>query len=267
MKGGDVQTSFNQFRIYRRCIFFACLFLLFTGGISEARIFFYPGDAFFHSIVTAESRLQLARWRAGPVRLRYEPPASPPVALGAHLGFAFIDINGWNTDLNGRLVSGFRMCDADDVVDEQPSKIHFFIYGDDFDCRRFRIGLKYNESWMDPVENGISPDTKSQIAVDGMYSPFCKSKEMIVEDWLHAKDVGSLDATLPQAVKWKQLGKYIDAPVTINADKCRFRLVKESELQRVIKRKSGARFVEISGSDVTVLIWKDGGWTAGKDEQ
>jgi hypothetical protein len=258
----DVNTSFYAGKIYQRCVYLACLPLLFSTGVSEARVFFYPGDAFFHAVITREDPTQITDWANGPLKLRYEPPISSPPSLGAHLGFPSANVNHWSVTLSTNLKSGFSLCELDKPKESEPAKVHLFIYNQDFDPKKFHIGLKYNESWNEPVENGVFPSigASDPIVFESMYAPFSSSKKMIVEDWLHSRTVDPLAAELPTDVKWKQVGKLMTEPVSIDAEKCVFILVNDDLLERVIQRKAKARFVRVSRTEATLFKWQNGGW-------
>lgn len=257
-----MNTSFNADRTYQRYVLLTCLSFLLTNGMLEARVFFYPGDAFFHAAISSEGQVEITNWTGGPIKLRYEPPVSSPPSLGAHLGFPSAEINHWSGALSASLKAGFSLCDLDKPKDSEPSKIHLFVYNQDFDPKKFHIGLKYNESWNEPVENDIFPSFggSDPIATESMYTPFSSSKKMIVEDWLHSRTVDPLAAELPADVNWKRIGKLVTESISIDAEKCVFILINDILLERVIQRKAKARFVKVSKTEARLFEWNNGGW-------
>lgn len=242
----------------------AATFLAVYLSEATAGVYFTPGDAFFHASTTTDAFAKVVKRHDGFVTLRYDPPESPPPTLGADLGFHSLKV------ING----GQRMCDEISAAvsrlvagSEEPEKgvVDIFIYNKSFNPKTSHIGLKYNETWVEPVHNAIFANGdqvggQATIVSSSVYSPFATSKKMVVEDWLNAARVEELAVTVPKDVVWRRFGRPLNEVVEIDFDKCMILLVRRKDLQNVIERHNNATFLRLMDGETVQFRRQDGSW-------
>ncbi|MEI8018454.1 MAG: hypothetical protein WCH39_09640 [Schlesneria sp.] len=231
---------------------FCCVFL--RSDLAFGRVYFLPGDAFFHIEIDDAAVKALSEWKQGPMMMWYGPPASSAPALGISAGFVKCELNGCDADLVDRLIR------IQNTVREQVGKrlgkrqkdnaqrdsVHCFIYDAKFEYRRFRLGLKYSERWKSSFKIDAFMSKGREARLSSLYKPFDESPEMIVEDWFNHDQCPQIPVTLPPDVEWELLGRPLKEAVGIDVDNVYFVVVAKSELARVIRRRKGAWFYEVS---------------------
>ena len=252
------------------------LHLAGTAG-HAANTYFMPGDAFFHSRLTEDVIDDLVNGN-GAATFRYDRPG--PSTFSGYAGFPNLTIEGldpesrkWLKALYERLrmqypqhirVTKIEVGDRIDVVAKEINGFHLLIYGRDFDVRRFRIGLKYNEEWHSPPPTAVGPTLF--LGPVRSYDPFVKSYEAVVEDWKSASDVPGLPVELPKDALWARHGPKIEAPVTARAEDVRFLVFPAGSLDAHFRRRNTEEFWEVTPSGIKAYTWKRGELISGEWE-
>jgi hypothetical protein len=80
-----------------------------------------------------------------------------------------------------------------EVRDVEINPFLLLVYKKSFDVRKFKVGLKYNENWMNPVKvQRLMAAGVDYVRVDPPYSPIFDVAGAVEEDWRNAKRVEPL---------------------------------------------------------------------------
>ncbi|MCH2174782.1 MAG: hypothetical protein MK193_03545 [Lentisphaeria bacterium] len=136
--------------------FFSFLFISFS--LFGADVYFLPGDAFFHTRLTAKT-IQKLKENKDKI-LTYEKPNEFSMDCGT-AGFYQLQLIGNADQLIANLEKTYEKLRAygREFVEEidyntdkkiliETNGLNLFIYNKDFDFTQFMVGLKYNENWV-----------------------------------------------------------------------------------------------------------------------
>ncbi|MCH2183514.1 MAG: hypothetical protein MK108_16060 [Mariniblastus sp.] len=171
--------------------------------------YFIAGDAFFYFEI---DRAEWEELKSGQLtKLEYDRPPHLSSAFCGYAGHSHLDIGSQSPELRDRLLAAIttmkqtypsNVVQIDnpygtdpEKVDTEGNKIRVFVYNKDFDFSKYRIGLKYNETW--PEMAAELGHTKKHFKVDF----FVDTPRGITESWRMSKDVPPLDADLPPIVR------------------------------------------------------------------
>lgn len=164
-------------------LLFASLMASFAISSSDAaNISFVPGDAFFHAELAPREIADLFS-SAGTVRLDYAPPSHEVPNFGGFLGLCNLDIEV------SEPLSGTKLASVLESDSSKSKPLSVFVYNKDFDLRRDRLCLKYNEEWR-PRHSTNPVQVKLRRSIG--YSSFVRTYEAVVEDWGNAPEVPGL---------------------------------------------------------------------------
>jgi hypothetical protein len=159
---------------------------------SATNTFFLPGDAFFHTGLGTE-RLDRLEEETSPV-FGYVRPRNAAWTGCGYAGFSHLKYEEMPVPLKQNLVRTGRhirrqdsqavfVREADPVTREESLRelnpMHVFIYNPDF---RGRIGLKFNEHWMQHTAR---------------YESFVTNHRLVAEDWKLSRHVAPLRVETP----------------------------------------------------------------------
>lgn len=147
--------------------------LMLLPGMSQiacgVNLSFMPGDAFFHARLTRESVEKLTSKH--PLELIYDYDLKSGT-LGGYAGFANLAVENATDRLKQDLKTLYstlrvsfplelRMRAEKEQAPVELNGFHLFVYNRNVDFNKQRIGLKYNEAWMNlPPEALNSPSRK-----------------------------------------------------------------------------------------------------------
>lgn len=226
---------------------------------------FLPGDAFFPTELTADD---LGRLTAGP----NNPPVFEYSTLGGY-DLAFCGYAGYGRAkvpaLDGAFVENLKQAYASiregedrqlverkvngtkTLVETNPVRILF--YRQDFAFPKFKLGLRYNEDWVNEVlQFGYRrQDIRLCCLVEGAAA--------VEEEWRDATSVARLDASVPEVDK-KPVPR-TDESVTINGPVKAF-VLNSRPLSDYFAPKKNTSVLVVDSSGITKLTYVEGEWTA-----
>ena len=194
----------------------AVVMLMQLPGPAEAsNQYFMPGDAFFHTVLT-EDVLDRVDDQENPV-FEYDRPEFLPQMLCGNIGFQKLQYTKMSPAMKGNLRSAYdqlreshpkrveirremvtRKTDEGDIEVPTGKKLHIEIngfsvlfYNADFDMKKHRLALKYNERWADEF---AAWGHKRNHAI---LETFVPTKQAIPIDWRDGPAVRPLVAKLP----------------------------------------------------------------------
>lgn len=139
-------------------------------------------------------------------------------------------------------------------------EITCLVYNTGFDLKRHRLGLRYNEHWVENKGTGPADGRSSEPRAFRKYPVLINTAEAVVLDWRDAASVPSLRVKKIPRTDWQLPGEIIWDPLEINADKVVFYLLRKSSLKECCERNMGTTFVKVSlGTNPEVLQWIDYG--------
>jgi hypothetical protein len=226
--------------------------------------FFLPGDAFFHTVLT-ESLLQDIEKSKSPV-FRYVRPDHLDTFLCGFAGFDMLQVKEMSPAIKKNLQALYRELREDyplqiELVQEtrwvrgsiedgdkeiKTGKIlrrelngfSMFFYNAGFDANRYRIGLKYNETWAEEVMAFGHQREHIQ------FEFFIREEKAILSDWRDSQLVKPLDVISPP-IEPRRSSKPLP-PVTLRS-KVRVFILPESNFQSAFDRSRGIYEVTEAG--------------------
>ena len=177
--------------------------------------FFLPGDSFFHTILT-EALLADMEKSKNPV-FRYNRPKHLDSYLCGYAGFEQLQVTGMSPAIKKNLQTLYRHLREEyplrielvpetkfvpgDLGDDEvkTGKIlrrelngfNMFFYNADFDANRYRLGLKYNENWLEEVVAFGHSREHAQ------FEFFVREEKAILSDWRDCRLVKPLGVISP----------------------------------------------------------------------
>ena len=226
--------------------------------------FFLPGDAFFHTVLT-ESLLQDIEKSKSPV-FRYVRPDHLDTFLCGFAGFDMLQVKEMSPAIKKNLQALYRELREDyplqiELVQEtrwvrgsiedgdkeiktgrilrrELNGFSMFFYNAGFDANRYRIGLKYNETWAEEVMAFGHQREHIQ------FEFFIREEKAILSDWRDSQLVKPLDVISPP-IEPRRSSKPLP-PVTLRS-KVRVFILPESNFQSAFDRSRGIYEVTEAG--------------------
>jgi hypothetical protein len=203
-----------------RHVLFASLLAFCTVQAASANNnLFLPGDAFFPVELTADSLKSLEVDSDEKRAFDYSSFGAYDGAFCGYAGYSRAQIPSVDGPFIGNLQAAYneiRKFENKELVEvvingrkqlRETNGARALIYPESFDFPRFKIGLQYNEGW---VEEAV----KFGHDIDHLrLCEFVKRRDAVVESWRDSKRVGSFSITLPK-VELTPL-KRVDEPVII----------------------------------------------------
>ncbi|MCH1496852.1 MAG: hypothetical protein L7U72_16650 [Rubripirellula sp.] len=192
-----------MFRIFS----LAVISLLIAAPSAANNSYFIPGDAFFYC------EIDLSEWNqlhSGQLNfLEYDRPEEMPVFFCGYTGYRKLDLSNLSTRFRSRLLTAVASMkkrypsalleldreennfpDTSGIEKKELNKIRVFVYNKSFDYSKFRIGLKYNESWVDyATQRGFKRE-------HFQYDFFVPTVKGITESWRMGSAVPPLNVNL-----------------------------------------------------------------------
>jgi len=188
----------------------AVISLLITAPCLANNSYFIPGDAFFYCEIDLSEWNQL---QSGQLNfLEYDRPEEMPVFFCGYTGYRKLDLSNLSTHFRRQLLTAIASMkkrypseirelereendvpDTSGVEKKETNKIRVFVYNESFDYSKFRIGLKYNESWIDyATQRGFKRE-------HFQYDFFVPTVQGITESWRMGSAVPPLYVNLPSS--------------------------------------------------------------------
>lgn len=236
----------------------------FTCEAWATNIFFLPGDAFFHSRLTAET---IAAIRNGEtVAFGYSRPS--------HVGAFGCGFAGHQKLTYSNMADEFRhhLLDACDelrrsyprrlttietldppkshVSEENP--LHLLIYNAAYDWKDQGLYLKFNENWTTEAKGPggagfFGGYVKPPKARD--YEPFLRDADSLMNEWRDAAEIQALDVKLPEKAETNGLGLVL-TPVELVGD-AMFILIPDTLDKKFSKIPTGTEVMVVRKSGFT----------------
>ena len=226
--------------------------------------FFLPGDAFFHTVLT-ESLLQDIEKSKSPV-FRYVRPDHLDTFLCGFAGFNMLQVKEMSpaikknlqalyrelredyplqielvqetTWVRGSIEDGDKEIKTGKILRRELNGFSMFFYNAGFDANRYRIGLKYNETWAEEVMAFGHQREHIQ------FEFFIREEKAILSDWRDSQLVKPLDVISPP-IEPRRSSKPLP-PVTLRS-KVRVFILPESNFQSAFDRSRGIYEVTEAG--------------------
>lgn len=247
--------------------------LALTLPVNAATPGFLPGDAYFGTLLDQKLADRLGKDSENLV-LDYYAPIEWFALCGYH-GFWNLELknldqrtaknisslyNHLRTELGHDKMIRVRRTDTGEIEERETNPFLLLIMNKDFDQRRFRIGLKYNESWMEVRGfsfTGEQAETPPDSPSSAKYCSLIKGETAAVEDWRNARAVHPLKVLVPDGINWKQGGgRMIETPVSVDCSQVTFLIIPKEALQDVFKRKIDVPYYAVTGDTVEEVFWK-----------
>ncbi len=205
----------------RRRLFLALVPWTFTCFVGAAALgnnnFFLPGDAFFPTELTEEDAAKLAADATNPPVFNYSAMGGGYAAAGCGFaGYYRASIPGLDEAFIANLKQAYARVremeprelretsrdGAKTLVETNPVRVLF--YPHDFDFPRFKLGLQYNENWVEEVMKFGHPRQAMRLCC------LVNHADAVMESWRDATEVAALPISLPE-VKLRP-APYIEEP-------------------------------------------------------
>ena len=195
--------------------------------------YFLPGDSFFHAVLTEAALTEIEKSKS-PV-LRYNRPDHLDWAFCGYAGFEQLQVKEMSPTIKKHLRALYRHLreehplrielvpetksvrgkDGEGDVEVKTGKIlrrelngfSMFFYNADFDANRFRLGLKYNENWLEEV---VAFGHRREHA---QFEFFVREEKAILSDWRDCRAVKPLEVFSPP-IKRRRSSKPLP-PITL----------------------------------------------------
>ena len=179
--------------------------------------YFLPGDSFFHTVLTEAVLADMEKSKS-PV-FRYDRPDHLNSFLCGYAGFEQLQVKEMSPAIKKHLQTLYQhlrkqhplqielapetklVRDASGEFDKEVKTgkmlrrelngFSMFFYNADFDANRYRLGLKYNESWVEEVVAFGHPQEHVQ------FEFFVRDEKAILSDWRDCRLVKPLDVISP----------------------------------------------------------------------
>ncbi|MEX0641434.1 MAG: hypothetical protein WD468_01970 [Pirellulales bacterium] len=207
----------------RGVLWFAICILSVTISYGNNNLFL-PGDAYFPTVLTEEKLSSLKADRERPPIFEYSSFGGYEGAFCGYAGYQRAAVPGLDeafiTNLK-TVYSRIRNYEPKQLVEvkrngkrvlEETNGMRVLFYPNDFKFPKYRIGLRYNEDWVEEVVKfGHSPrHIRLCCLVD--------DADAVMESWRDSKSVVGLKVTLPQ-VELKPVPETTDPVIVQNAVK------------------------------------------------
>ncbi|MEC7565341.1 MAG: hypothetical protein VX738_06620 [Planctomycetota bacterium] len=259
------------------------VFLQLSTAARANNNYFLPGDSFFHTVLT-ESMLQEIEKSKSPV-FRYVRPDHLDTFLCGFAGFDKLQVKdmspaikknlqGLYRDLREdyplqielveeiRRVPGDAIGDGDKeiktgkILRRELNGFSMFFYNAGFDANRYRIALRYNETWVEDVVSFGHQREHIQ------FEFFIREEKAILSDWRDASLVKPLDVIGP-AIEVRRSRDALP-PVTLTS-KMRVFILPKTNFQAAYDRNSDTFFhgiYEVTETGIQFYSARGNSWRA-----
>lgn len=239
---------------------------------------FLPGDAFFHAVVTESSVDRMGAEKEAV--LDYMRPESEDSSFSGYAGYWKLRLPAGSQAMVRNLQRAYKdirfsvpkemreyrtapgtskLRAASEII--ETNGLHVFVYNADYDCHRYALGLRYNESWVeDTALFGPNPKwVRLEVFVD--------DRSAFSADWRDAREVRKLGVAcpaIPDQARRKELGTgnaRIDAPLEV-INPVQLIVLPPGRLEPYFRKKNGAYFFSITSGAVKIHRMEKGEWTA-----
>lgn len=254
--------------------FLTILAALFFIPVSDAvanNNFFLPGDAFFPTQLTAEDLRELQMGEAAGKIFRYSSFGGYEGAFCGYAGYSRAQIAAVDRSFITNLVTvygeirQYERKELVEVVEKGKTKqletngIRVLFYPQDFDLTKFKLGLQYNEKWVD--ETMKFGHERQQIRLCELID----DKEAVIESWRDASLVGSFELVLAK-VKL-DAGPPVEEPVNIKGP-VKAVVLQHHTLKEYFNAGQDYRTIYVvSSKEVQQFGWSDYQWNLVTDEK
>jgi len=215
---------------------------------------FFPGDAFFHFRLDAPTAARLGE-APSPV-FQYERPDPNTIVFCGYAGYAQLRHDRIPLRLRNGLLEVFARLRAaherkppddgtvSDDDEREPFALHVFAYNEQFDLTRFRVALKYNESW---VEDAAAFGHDRSRAY---YAQFARDNALTLEEWRDAAIVA------PLAVESKPKNRpSSESPDIVRASRgIKFIVLESGDFGAYARRAAGLALWEVTSRAARRLV-------------
>ncbi|MCP4813330.1 MAG: hypothetical protein GY888_12520 [Planctomycetaceae bacterium] len=236
--------------------------------------YFLPGDSFFHAVLTEAVLADIAKSKS-PV-FKYDRPDHLNSFFCGYAGFEQLQVKDMSPAIKKNLTVLYRhlreayplqieliqetklVRDASGGFDNEVKTgkmlrremngFSMFFYNADFDADRYRLGLKYNENW---VEQVVAFGHRQEHV---QFEFFVREEEAILSDWRDCRLVKPLDVISPPITKRRSSNPL--PPITLKS-KVRIFVLPEADFNAAFDR-SGFVY-EISEAGVQIYGQGRGG--------
>ncbi len=187
----------NRLAIACVTCFFLCRLSLGNNNL------FLPGDAFFPTLITEEKLAGLSADRQHPSIFEYSSFGGYEGAFCGYAGYqcaAILEMDNAFIENLRTVYSKIRKYDSKRLIEverdgkrvlEETNGIRVLFYPKDFKFPKFKIGLRYNEDWVEEVVKFGHTPRHIRLC------PLIDDSDAIMESWRDSKDVGKLNVVLP----------------------------------------------------------------------
>ena len=183
--------------------------------------YFLPGDSFFHTVLTEAVLVEMEKSKS-PV-FRYNRPDHLNSFFCGSAGFEQLQVKEMSPAIKKNLQSLYRhlrgtyplrvelvpetkhvrdasggfdnLVKTGKILRRELNGFSMFFYNADFDANRYRLGLKYNENWLEEVVAFGHSREHAQ------FEFFVREEEAILSDWRDCRPVKPLDVISPPIKK------------------------------------------------------------------
>lgn len=215
--------------------------------------FFLPGDSFFHTVLT-EAVLANIEKSKNPV-FKYDRPDHLDFFLCGYAGFEQLQVNELSPAIKKNLRTLYQHLrhqyplrieltpeskwvrkggedievKTGKIVRRELNGFSMLFYNADFDTKRYRLGLKYNENWLEEVVAFGHSREHAQ------FEFFVRDEKAILSDWRDCKTVKPLDVISPP-IKRRQSSNPL--PPVVLKSKVRIFVLPEGKFSAAFERSS-----------------------------
>jgi len=226
---------------------------------------FLPGDAYFPTELTADDLARLTAEPDSPPLFEYSTLGGYDLAFCGYAGYDRAKIAALDRRLIDNLKQAYariregeagqfverKLNGTTTLVETNPVRVLF--YRQDFAFPEFKLGLRYNENWVNEV---VQFGHRRQ---DIRLCCLVEDTTAVEEEWRDATSVGSLDVSLPDVDK-KPVPR-TNEPVTINGHVKAF-VLNSRPLSDYFAPEDGTSVLVVDSAGITKLTYEEGEWTA-----
>jgi hypothetical protein len=255
-------------RIY---LFLAAAFLVLVSKAVANNNFFLPGDAFFPTQLTAEDLRELQTGEAAGKVFRYSSFGGYEGAFCGYAGYSRAQIAAVDRSFITNLVTvygeirQYERKELVEVVEKGKTKqletngIRVLFYPQDFDLTKFKLGLQYNEKWVDETIKFGHERQRIRLC------ELIDDKEAVIASWRDASLVGSFDLVLPK-VKL-DAGPPVEEPVNIKGPMKAIVLQQHTLKEYFNAGKTYRTIYVVNSKEVQQFEWSEYQWNLSEDEK
>lgn len=254
----------------RLYLFLATAFLVLVSEAVANNNFFLPGDAFFPTQLTAEDLRVLQTGEAAGKIFHYSSFGGYEGAFCGYAGYSRAQIAAVDRSFITNLVTVYGQVrqyerkELVEVVEKGKTKqvetngIRVLFYPQDFDITKFKLGLQYNEKWVD--ETMKFGHERQQIRLCELID----DKEAVIASWRDASLVGSFEIVLPK-VKLEG-GTPVEAPFSIKGP-VKAIVLQQHTLKEYFHAKTSPTMYVVDSKSVQQFTWALSEWHLSEDEK